>query len=105
MNLPRKVERQEDGALVIHWHDGHRSSYPLAALRAACRCAHCEDEWTGARRLDPSSIPSDVTILNIKPVGRYGLQFDWSDGHGAGIYTYERLRELCPCADCSSPPE
>lgn len=105
MNLPRKVERQEDGALVVHWHDGHRSSYPLVPLRAACRCANCEDEWTGARRLDPSSIPPDVTILAIQPVGRYGLQFDWSDGHGAGIYTYERLRELCPCAACSTTPE
>jgi len=102
LNLPRKVERQEDGALVIYWNDGHRSSYPLAPLRAACRCAHCEDEWTGARRLDPASIPSDVTILTIKPVGRYGLQFDWSDGHGAGIYTYERLRELCRCSDCAT---
>ena len=105
MNLPRKVERQEDGALVIHWHDGHRSSYPLVPLRAACRCAHCEDEWTGARRLDPASIPADVRILAIRQVGRYGLQFDWSDGHGAGIYTYERLRDLCRCVACVPTPE
>ena len=26
-----------------------------------------------------------------------GLIIRWSDGHSTGIYTFERLRELCPC--------
>lgn len=104
MNVPRKLERREDGALVILWDDGHRSLYLPQPLRAACRCATCEDEWTGARRLDPKSIPADVSILEIKPVGRYGLQLIWSDGHGSGIYTFERLREICACPTCTPAP-
>ena len=27
-------------------------------------------------------------------VGRYALQFDWSDGHDPGTYTFEYLRQL-----------
>ena len=104
MRVPRKIERQQDGTLVIEWDDGHRSIYALQALRAACRCANCEDEWTGVRRIDPASIPADVTILDTKPVGRYGLQFSWSDGHGSGIYTFDRLRELCRCPTCAAAP-
>ncbi len=66
----------------------------------ACRCAHCEDEWTGERRLQAGSVPADIKLLESKPVGRYGLQFVWSDGHSTGIYTFERLRGLCECASC-----
>jgi DUF971 family protein len=102
VNSPRKIETQKDGALVINWDDGHRSFFRPLPLRAACKCAHCEDEWTGARRLDTGSIPEDIRILEIKPVGRYGLQFAWSDGHGTGIYTFERLRELCDCSECGA---
>ena len=27
-------------------------------------------------------------------VGRYGVRIRWSDGHDAGIYTFDMLREL-----------
>jgi len=30
----------------------------------------------------------------IHYVGRYALQFVWSDGHSTGIYTFEYLRAL-----------
>ena len=42
-------------------------------------------------------VPLDVKPIRLSPVGRYALQFEWSDGHDSGIYTYEYLRELCPC--------
>jgi DUF971 family protein len=34
-------------------------------------------------------------------VGRYAIRFHWSDGHSTGIYTFEHLRELCPCPICA----
>jgi ATP-binding protein involved in chromosome partitioning len=49
---------------------------------------------TGVRRLDPNAIAKDVWPQNISPVGRYALHFQWSDGHGSGIYTFEHLRKL-----------
>jgi len=101
---PRRTERQPDGRLTILWDDGHRAVYDPLPLRLACKCAHCEDEWTGERRIDASSVPAGVSLLAIKPVGRYGYQFTWSDGHSAGIYTFERLRALCACDDCRAAP-
>ena len=41
-----------------------------------------------------SPVPKDVWPQNIAPVGRYALHFQWSDGHGSGIYTFEHLRKL-----------
>ena len=38
-------------------------------------------------------------------VGRYALQMYWSDGHSTGIYTFDYLRDLCPCAECEAARE
>jgi DUF971 family protein len=73
-------------------------------LRLACKCAECVDEWTGARRVDETKVPLDVHPLNIEPVGLYGLQIQWSDGHGTGIYTWETLAEACQCEQCARAP-
>ncbi len=31
-------------------------------------------------------------------VGTYALQPTWADGHHTGFYSFQRLREECPCA-------
>ena len=101
MPQPRRVEVRDDGGLAIQWDDGHRAAYEPAALRLACACALCEDEWTGQRRVEATAIPADIRCLRTQPVGRYGLQIHWSDGHSTGIYTFERLRGLCQCEACA----
>lgn len=96
---PAAVEPTEDAArLRIRWQDGHVSEYEPRYLRLNCRCAGCIDEWTGRPLLDPDRVPPDVHPLAIRYVGRYALQFDWSDGHATGIYPFELLRELSPGA-------
>lgn len=100
MSQPRRVDLREDGGIAILWDDGHAAIYGAAPLRLACRCALCEDEWTGQRRIEASAVPADIRCLKSQPVGRYGLQFHWSDGHSTGIYTFDRLRELCDCDAC-----
>jgi DUF971 family protein len=30
------------------------------------------------------------------------LQIQFSDGHATGIYSFEHLRELCPCEKCGA---
>ncbi len=42
----------------------------------------------------------ETTLINIEPVGRYGLTPVWEDGHRTGIFTYEKLRALCECEAC-----
>jgi len=94
---PKAIEQAGPQELRIDWHDGHTSLYPVRALRLACRCANCVDEHTGRARLDPATVPADVVPVHLKSVGRYAIQFSWSDGHDTGIYTFEQLRWLCPC--------
>jgi len=89
--------------IAITWGDGHVSTYSMRYLRQQCPCALCVDELTREKRLDASTIPSDIHVLSITPVGNYALRFDWSDGHNTGIYPYDHLRTLCPCRECVSP--
>lgn len=91
---PVRIEQAGPRHLEIAWADGKVFRYDVADLRRACRCAICVEEWTGKKLLDPASIPSDIRPLTIRPVGRYALHFEWSDGHTSGIYTFEHLRAL-----------
>lgn len=91
---PTEIAQHDPTTLRIRWADGHESRLPVRELRLACGCAQCIDEWTGAERLDPASVPEDVRPLRVEGVGRYALQIEWSDGHGSGIYPFRRLREL-----------
>ena len=91
---PTAIRQQGPRELAITWADGRESRYAVRELRLACGCAACVDEWTGAGRLDPASVPADVRPLRLSAVGRYGIQIHWSDGHETGIYPFRRLREL-----------
>ena len=55
---------------------------------------------SGQRILDPGAVPPDVHPLEIRPVGRYAIQIAWSDLHSTGIYSFEYLRDCCPCDGC-----
>jgi DUF971 family protein len=90
--------------LVVVWNDGHESYYPLEELRRACPCAACSGEPDLFGRMyagpAPNYRPESFQLRNIETIGNYALQPNWSDGHGYGIWTYERLREICPCDEC-----
>ena len=91
---PTAISQRGARELAIRWSDGVETALDVRALRLACACAQCIDEWSGAGRLDPSSVPADVHPVRIQPVGRYAIQIEWSDGHGTGIYPFDRLRAL-----------
>jgi len=91
---PLKIAQEGARTLGIAWADGASSRYDVRALRLACGCARCVDEWSGAGRLDPGSVPDDVRPVKIDSVGRYAIQITWSDGHESGIYPFRRLRAL-----------
>ena len=94
---PVRVTPFPNRELGIVWDDGHESYFPGHALRCACPCAACVDEMSGKKVLQDDRIPEDIEVAEVKPVGNYGIAIRWSDGHSTGIYTFERLRELCPC--------
>ena len=42
---------------------------------------------------------------DVETVGKYAIRFEWNDGHEHGIYSWEYLREWCPCAECKMKRE
>jgi DUF971 family protein len=92
---PREIKHEDDFNLSILWADEHRCRYTSADLRRACPCAQCVNEWTGQRMLKPETISEETAIKDISVVGRYALNFRWSDGHETGIYSFRYLREMC----------
>lgn len=100
MANPTGLEKIGSKKIRITWDDGHAGDYSFRYLREICPCALCRDEFSGQMILDPRTIPPDITSLREGLVGHYGLSFSFSDEHGAGIYTFDNLRKLCPCAEC-----
>lgn len=84
----------------IVWDEGHEGTYPAREIRLRCSCAHCVEEMTGRPLLDPARVPEDLTIRKIELVGNYGIQIEFSDGHGTGIYHFRNLLAWCPCDHC-----
>lgn len=87
--------------LIIQWDDGHTSRLPYAGLRANCPCVECKGgHLTMGTPPDLETMrhtPNEgVTIKQIQAVGSYALQFQWSDGHYTGIYTWGYLRQSDP---------
>jgi len=69
----------------------------LRDLRDACPCAYCTGEqilgqqvFVGIKTFAPGM--NELVMLN--PVGNYGVQATWGDGHDTGIYTWEMLRKV-----------
>ena len=98
--MPRIVRRVSPTRTDLEWSDGHFGSYPSWYLRERCPCASCVEEFTGRKMIVEGSIPSTLERISVAPVGNYALAFAWSDGHSTGIYTFDYLRELCPCETC-----
>jgi len=99
----------------ISWADGHSSHFDFMYLRDHCPCANCKDERTrksdGAMHV-AAAVPSlghgVLPMFKPKPkarraevIGRYAIQLDFTDGHSAGIYSYDYLRMICPCDECT----
>lgn len=94
--------------LVIRWRDGHESPYPFDELRKVCPCADCRTAKSSPGGLQVLTGPvvrrGEIRVVQMSPVGRYALSFTWSDGHSTGIYSFDFLRQLCPCDACRSGP-
>ena len=47
----------------------------------------------------PLAPTGSIELNSMEGVGNYALQLVWKDGHAYGIYTWEYLRQLCPCGE------
>ena len=102
---PREIKQVDDFTLSITWGDERQCRYRAAELRRLCPCAQCVNEWTGERVLKPGAVSEELEIKDLSLVGRYALNFRWSDGHETGIYSFRYLRELCEKSQRGSQQE
>lgn len=91
---PRQIIEETDSELTINWSDAAESKYNAADLRRACPCAGCINEWTGEKMLKAETVADDLSFSSISIVGRYALNFHFSDGHDTGIFSFDYLRKL-----------
>ena len=91
---PIQIIEESDSEVSIKWSDDSESRFTAAQLRRACPCAGCVNEWTGEKMLDPDKIADDLKFIKIALVGRYALNFQFSDGHETGIFSFKYLREV-----------
>jgi len=92
---PREIFQEDDATLRIAWGDGRVCHYRAPVLRRLCPCAQCVNEFTGERTLRPDAVSDEIKIADMGIVGRYALNFRWSDRHDTGIYSFRLLREIC----------
>ena len=120
-----KIHVTSGGGVDIVWSDSHASHFDFSYLRDHCPCALCNDErskkeaLTGATgTMGAVGLGSSALLPMFKPkpraqsavaVGKYAVQITYSDGHSTGIYSFDYLRTICPCADCArefrAPPQ
>ncbi len=105
-----KIHVSTGAGVDITWADGHASHYDFPYLRDQCPCATCNDERYKKEVMAGSGVaPSALLPLfkpkpraqSAKPMGNYAIQINFSDGHSTGIYSYDHLRTICPCAECA----
>jgi len=93
---------EADQTLRLTWNDGHQSLYSWEFLRWHCPCAVCRGEGGLAGLLATLAElrPEQKQLVDLRPVGRYGVAPVWADGHSTGILRWRELRALCQCPAC-----
>ncbi len=100
---PVELNRTTDYQLQIVWSDGRQQSMPVRWLREQCPCAHCREKALAPNQGLPIVSAAELMpleILGMQPVGNYGFNLRFSDGHSSGIYTVDWFRE-----QLTIPPE
>lgn len=100
-----RVDKTGGSGMAIEWRDGHTSQWTFIWLRAACPCATCNEEREKDGREIGIARPKPVAALpmyeaparpvEVTPVGKYAIRFKWNDGHEAGLYSWNYLRNAC----------
>jgi DUF971 family protein len=111
--LAIKIHVSTGAGVDITWADNHSSHYDFPYLRDECPCATC-NEKRGEEHQHSGSKPAPISspaLPMFKPkiraqsatrVGNYAVQISFTDGHNTGIFSYDHLRTICPCAECAA---
>lgn len=83
---------QRSRVLEITFDNGETFHLPYEYLRVYTPSAEATGHAPGQEVLQVGK--EDVTILDVRPVGQYGIAPRFSDGHATGIYTWDLLYAL-----------
>lgn len=78
--------------LEVLFSDGARFSLPFELLRVYSPSAEVQGHGPGQEVLQTGK--RNVDLVALEPVGHYGVQPTFSDGHSTGIYTWDYLYRL-----------
>ena len=101
-SAPKRLVKTSQRTLLIEWDDGFSQELSYVQLRRACPCATCREKQRGEVAPTKSSelpVLTDAETMpleigSMKPVGNFGYNIEFSDGHSTGIYTLKLLRSL-----------
>ena len=78
--------------LEVAFSDGASFRIPFELMRVYSPSAEVQGHGPGQEVLQTGK--RDVTLVQLDPVGHYGVRPTFSDGHDSGIYTWPYLYEL-----------
>lgn len=84
--------RKGGGALNVAFDDGAAFELSAPLLRAMTPSA--EARGHGPSPFVPIRAPREVSLSDVRPVGRYAVRLVFSDGHDSGLYTWDRLHRI-----------
>ena len=101
MQPPTRMDLKKDRGLTIEWTDGSSSHYSIEYLRkwspsADSKEMRAEQERNPLTVLQGGQSSGPLVALGAELVGNYALRIRFSDGHDAGIYTWEYLWSIDP---------
>jgi DUF971 family protein len=86
------VLHSQSKAMEIAFSDGQRFRIPFELLRVYSPSAEVQGHGPGQEVLQTGK--RHVSIVALEPVGHYGVQPQFDDGHNSGIYSWDYLYSL-----------
>ncbi len=73
-------------AFVLTFPDGTSIVSRAHKVQKTCLCVRCQ--------MKPPQIGEEVAIMDLIPIGNYGVKFIFSEGCSRGIYPFARLKKI-----------
>ena len=82
---------RKSNMLRLEYTDNRNSTLTAEFLRVHSPSAEVRQHG------NPILVPGKlhVQLVQVEPVGRYGIKLTFDDGHDSGIYSWQYLRDLC----------
>ncbi len=92
MTQPNSIKvRKQSRLLQLSWDDCF-AELSFEFLRVHSPSAEVRGHGQGNEVLQVGK--QEVDLLSLQPVGHYGVQLSFNDGHDSGIYSWDYLRHL-----------